>query len=65
METGLLIALGFAGVVVVLAIALTRLVRPKTRRGDLNGSEADGQASATWIGIRAAGDDGGFGGRDN
>ena len=56
MEVGLLIALGFAAAIIVAAIVLTRLTRPRSRRRDLNASKADGRASATWIGIRSARD---------
>lgn len=55
METGLLIALGFAVAIIALAILLTRLFSSRKIRRDLNGSPADGGATATWIGIRAAG----------
>ncbi len=57
METGILIALGFAVAIIVLAVLLTRLF---SHRGDSdpNGGRADGQANATWIGIRSARDDG-------
>lgn len=49
METGLLIALGFAAAIVVLAVALTRLTRRKPRR------ERDrSAAAATWVGIDRA-----------
>jgi len=53
METAILIALGFAVAIIVLAILLTRLV---SNRGgsDPNASRADGRATATWVGIRSA-----------
>ncbi|GIL01939.1 MAG: hypothetical protein BroJett030_18380 [Alphaproteobacteria bacterium] len=56
MEPGLLIALGVAAAIIVLAVVLTRLFRPRPDPHDLNASQADGRASATWIGIRASGD---------
>ena len=65
-EGGLLIALGVAFAIIVLAILLTRLFGQSGRRyDDVNGSPSDGRANATWIGIRAARDeDGDFGDRD-
>ncbi len=63
METGILIALGFAAIIIVLALFLGRLMaRSKPRRGDphdINSSAHDGRASATWVGIREAGRDDG------
>jgi len=62
-ETGILIALGFAAIIIVLALFLGRLMaRSKPRRGDphdINSSAHDGRASATWVGIREAGRDDG------
>ncbi|MEC9342685.1 MAG: hypothetical protein VYD64_02450 [Pseudomonadota bacterium] len=58
METGILLALGFAAAIVLLAMVLTRLVSHRGSRGDANASCADGRATATWIGInRARGED--------
>ena len=63
METGILIALGFAAVIIALALFLGHLLaRSKPRRGDphdINSSAHDGRASATWVGIREAGRDDG------
>jgi len=57
-ETGLLYALCFGVGIIVLAVVLTRLFHPrrpeKHSRRDINGSAADGRASATWAGIRQA-----------
>ena len=59
MEPGLLYALGLGVGIIVLAVVLTRLFHPRRarhdRRRDINGSTADGRASATWVGIREAG----------
>ena len=58
MDGAIVIALGFALAIIVLAIFLTRLAPRRKRRRDVNGSPTDGRASATWIGINAArGDD--------
>ena len=58
MESGLLIALGFAIVIIVLAVGLTRLFRGSpSRRSDANGSRRDGDAAATWVAINRASDD--------
>jgi hypothetical protein len=58
MDTGPLLALGFAAVVIVLAIVLGRLLRRNGRdKNDINGSDRDNRANATWIGIREAGRD--------
>lgn len=63
MDRGILIALGFAAVIVVVALLLGRmLARSKPRRRDprdINASPHDGRASATWVGIREAGRDDG------
>lgn len=50
MDTGLLVALAFAAVIVVLAVALTRITRrkPSTRR-DRTADDA-----ATWVAIDRA-----------
>lgn len=62
MEPGLLIALAFAAVIILLAVVLTWAFPSATRRDrhDLNASPADGRATATWIGVHAAdnGEDG-------
>lgn len=59
MDTGILIALGFAVVIIVVALLLGRmLARAKRRKHnphDLNASPHDGRASGTWVGIREAG----------
>ena len=61
METAHFIAIGFAMVIIVLAIVLTRLFAGSKRpRYDINGSKRDGDAIATWAGIRGAGKDDGF-----
>lgn len=54
METGILVALAFAAIVVVLAIAVTRLIGRGRDPGDRNGR--DGDAAAMWEGIRRARD---------
>jgi hypothetical protein len=53
-ETGLLVALGFAAIVIVLAIAVTRLIGRGRDPGDRNGR--DGDAAAMWEGVRRARD---------
>lgn len=50
MQNGLLIALAFAVLIIVLAIALTWL----TRRGGHDRGPRDGRSAATWEGIRQA-----------
>lgn len=64
METGILIALGFAAIIIVLALFIGRLLarsRPRRRDPhDINASPHDGRASATWVGIREAGRDDGM-----
>jgi hypothetical protein len=58
MQTGSLIAVGFGVAVIALAMALTRLFgRRRQRRGDINGQDRDGDAAATWSGIRQSGRD--------
>ena len=57
MDTGVVVALVFAGVVVFLAIVLTRAFGGRGFRGDINRSGADGRGAATWIGVREAGKD--------
>lgn len=45
-------ALVFAVAIIVIAVAATLLFgRRNRRRSDLNASERDGDAAATWIGI--------------
>lgn len=62
MEIAHLIAVGFAIVIIVLAVFLTRLFAgAKKPRYDLNGSKRDGSAIATWAGIRGGGRDDGPG----
>ena len=67
MDTGILIALGFAAFIIALAVFLGRVFSDKRKQRrfgrdghDINSSHADGRASATWAGINAArgGDDG-------
>jgi hypothetical protein len=56
METGLLYALAFGVVIIVLAILLTWLTGRRKRRSreDVNGWGRDGANAATWEGIRQA-----------
>jgi hypothetical protein len=56
METGLLYALAFGVVIIVLAILLTWLTgrRKRRNREDVNGWGRDGANAATWEGIRQA-----------
>ena len=55
MEKGVLIALGFAIAIILLAIVLTRLFsRSNKDRHDINGRQGDGAAEATWAGIKHA-----------
>ena len=57
MEFGLVAALAFAVIIIVLAVLLTRAFGSNRLKGDLNRSDADGRGAATWIGIREAGKD--------
>ncbi len=59
MESGLLIALAFAVAIIALALLLGRLGKGKRDPHDINGSRRDGDAAATWTGIREAGRDDG------
>ncbi len=55
MDTGLLIALGSGVGILVLAVLLSLGTRRRKRDAhDLNGSDADNRATATWAGIREA-----------
>jgi hypothetical protein len=56
MEAGLLYALAFGFVIIVLAILLTWLTARRKRRDrhDTNGWGRDGANAATWEGIRQA-----------
>ncbi|HSO48703.1 MAG TPA: hypothetical protein VLQ68_12325 [Rhizobiaceae bacterium] len=50
MQNGLLIALAFAVLIIVLAVVVTWL----TRRGRPDRGPRDGRSAATWEGIRQA-----------
>ncbi|MFZ1814009.1 MAG: hypothetical protein WBO55_09635 [Rhizobiaceae bacterium] len=57
MDTSILIFLGVAVAIILLAILLGRLIRPSSAASDKNARRADGEAAATWIGINRAGSD--------
>ncbi|MGI9400131.1 MAG: hypothetical protein ACR2O0_02665 [Rhizobiaceae bacterium] len=55
MEKGVLITLGVAFAIIILAMVLTRLFsRGKPEKHDLNGRAGSGRADATWAGIKHA-----------